>query len=174
MPSWLELAAGITLLGIAACDAGPSAPDAAQAEPSALYAEVTAIIERSCAYQRCHAGPIVGGGLDLSRGSDLHGALVSVPACEYERMRLVEPGHPEQSWLMVKLTASYRPASDPYPNYIHFKPAADWDPTVRACRDQTEDGTPLFGQRMPNTAPNTLSDAELDAIRRWIAAGAPR
>jgi len=42
------------------------------------------------------------------------------------------------------------------------------------CRDQTEDGAPLFGQRMPATAPNTLSDADLATISRWIAEGAPR
>jgi hypothetical protein len=75
---------------------------------------------------------------------------------------------------MIKLTARFRPAMDPYPNYIVFTPPADWEEGVRGCRDQTEDGVPLFGQRMPNTAPNTLSDAELDTIARWIATGAPR
>jgi hypothetical protein len=152
--------------------AGPGGRDGAA--PGALYAEVEAILARSCAYERCHAGPILGGGLDLTRGRDHHAALVSVTACEYERMDRVEPFAPERSWLMVKLTADFRPPDDPYAYYIHFEPDAAWDPSRRGCPDETEDGTPLFGQRMPLTAPNRLPDSELESVRAWIAAGAPR
>jgi len=160
-----------------ACDSGAlSAADAGDGSDAALdprYAEVKAIFEHSCAYVRCHSGPLVGGALDLSRGGDPWAALVSVPACEYERMSRVEPGKPEASWLMVKLTARFRDAGDPYPNYIVFTPPSDWDPSARGCRDEAADGTPLFGQRMPATAPNTLSERALETIEAWIEAGAP-
>ena len=148
--------------------------DAASSEASPLYTEVESILVRSCAFERCHSGAIVGGALDLSRGSDHHAALVAIEACEYDRMARVEPGDPDASWLMVKLTADFRGPEDPYPFYIRFTPASDWDPLRRACRDQTDDGTPLFGQRMPLTAPNMLPAHELEAFRAWIAAGAPR
>jgi hypothetical protein len=167
------------LLVACAGDGAPDHPalttDAAEEEVrSAAYAEVTAIFARSCAYQRCHDAPVFGGGLSFAPGADFHRALVGVPACEYERMARVEPGHPERSWLMTKLTAPARPLGDPYATYIEFEPAADWDPGRRACRDQTDDGVPLFGQRMPATAPNMLSSAEIEIIRAWIADGAPR
>lgn len=166
------------MLHAAACAADPSGGEsardaAAQDAPSPLYTEVEAILLRSCAFERCHSGALVGGALDLSRGGDYHAALVGIAACEYERMARVEPGDPDRSWLIVKLTAEFRPADDPYPFYIRFTPAPGWDDSRRACRDQTEDGTPLFGQRMPLTAPNMLPEAELDAIRDWIVAGAP-
>ena len=88
-------------------------------------------------------------------------------------MNRVEPYDPEHSWLIVKLTADFRPRGDPYENYIYFEPDPAWDPGQAGCRDQTEDGTALFGQRMPLTAPNMLPAEELAAVRDWIAAGAP-
>jgi len=154
----------------AAEDAGPEKDVGNEAVGS--YARVQAIFARSCAYERCHSGAIIGGALNLARGSDYAAALIGVPACEYERMARVEPGDPERSWLMVKLTAAVRPASDAYADYILFEPATNWDGTRRGCPDQTDDGTPLFGQRMPLTAPNMLPEEDLDAIRAWIAAGA--
>jgi hypothetical protein len=89
-------------------------------------------------------------------------------------MPRVAPGDPERSWLWVKLTAPFRPQTDPYAHSIYFEPPADWDPGERGCRDQTDEGEPLFGQRMPSTAPNTLRPDELAVIRAWILAGAPR
>ena len=144
------------------------------AEGSLRYQQVTEILARSCAYNRCHAGPVAGGGLSLAAGSDYRGALAGVEACAYERMALVEPYRPERSWLMVKLTAAARPLDEPYATYIHFDPPDDWDPSQRRCPDQTDDGTPLFGQRMPATAPNLLPPDEIEIIRAWIAEGAPR
>lgn len=154
--------------------AAPHDAASAGVDAGALYPQVQAILARSCAYQRCHAGPLLGGGLDLSPGTDYAAALVGVPACEYERMARVEPFHPERSWLMVKLTADFRGPGDPLAFYIHFEPDPDWDPELRGCRDRADDGTPLFGQRMPLTAPNVLPEEELDVIRAWIASGARR
>jgi hypothetical protein len=149
------------------------ATDSGMDAPSARFRAVTAIIERSCAYQRCHAGEVVGGGLNLAPGVDYHAALVGRGACGYDGMKLVEPYHPGRSWLMVKLTAEARPLADPYATYIYFDPPAGWDPSKRGCVDQTDDGIPLFGQRMPATAPDLLPDDELAIFRGWIAEGAP-
>lgn len=139
----------------------------------ASYAAVVEILERSCAYVRCHAGTPVGGALSLLRGNDHAASLVGVPACEYERMNRIEPFQPERSWLMVKLTAAFRDRDDQYAGYIYFEPDPDWDPNQRGCRDQTEDGSPLYGSRMPLTAPNMLPESEIETIRSWIVEGAP-
>jgi hypothetical protein len=137
------------------------------------YAAVVEILERSCAYVRCHAGTPVGGTLSLLRGDNHAASLVGVPACEYERMNRIEPFQPERSWLMVKLTAAFRDRDDPYAGYIYFEPDPDWEPNQRGCRDQTEDGSPLYGSRMPLTAPNMLPESEIETIRSWIMEGAP-
>lgn len=140
---------------------------------SALYEKVEAIFARSCSLSRCHDGALIGAGLYLPPGGDYRQALVGVQACQYDPWNLVEPGDPEHSWLMVKLTAPFRPLQDPYANYIHFEPEPGWDPNRRGCPDETEDGVPLFGHRMPDLAPNELRSEELEAVRSWIAAGAP-
>jgi hypothetical protein len=147
--------------------------DDAGTTTASLYPQVVDVIERRCSWERCHAGPLIGAGLSFAPGGDHRAALVGVRACEYDLMARVTPGDPAQSWLMVKLTAPFRPLSDPYAHQIFFTPPAGWDPSRRGCRDQTRDGVPLFGQRMPSTAPNTLPPDELDVIRRWIAQGAP-
>jgi hypothetical protein len=169
-------------LALLACagDAAHATPDSSMASPDdsgaprpESYAAVVEILERSCAYVRCHSGTPVGGALSFLRGANHALSLVDVPACEYELMKRVEPFHPERSWLIVKLTAAFRPASDPYANYIYFDPEPGWDPNQRGCRDETDEGTPLFGSRMPLTAPNMLPDEELETLRGWIAEGAP-
>lgn len=154
-------------------DSAPGEGGAVSEVGGSLYSQVSEIFGRSCGYLRCHAGPIVGAGLDLSPGSDYRAQLVDVVACEYDGMRRVEPGAPERSWLMVKLTAPFRPLDDPYALQITFAPPPGWDETRRGCRDQRADGAPLFGQRMPSTAPNMLPEPDLAVIRRWIAEGAP-
>jgi hypothetical protein len=178
-----------------ACDAAPEAPQAPEAgdqgaatssgddasmaaqpqDDSPSYAAVAAIFRRSCGFARCHSPPVLGGGLNFAREVDYHPQLVGVPACEYDRMKRVEPGQPERSWLMVKLTAAVRPSSDKYGTYIEFEPASDWDPSQRPrlCRLDSESGEPLFGWRMPATTPNMLREDEIEVIRAWIADGAP-
>ena len=155
------------------CEHERSAPlaDAGDAPPAA-YAQVHDIFAKSCAYERCHSGAILGGGLSFAPATDYASVLIGVPACEYERFSRVEPGSPERSWLFIKLTAEVRGHDDPYADYILFDPAPDWNADERGCRDRTDDGTPLFGQRMPLTAPNMLPEAELEAVRAWIEAGA--
>jgi hypothetical protein len=170
-------AATFWALGAVACEASHAdspQPDAAAAQDgAALYAAASSVLQRSCSYERCHSGAIVGGGLSLQRGADYAASLVGVTACEYERMARVEPFDPDHSWMIIKLTAPFRDSEDPYANYILFDPPSDWDRNTRNCRDQTDDGTPLFGQRMPLTAPNMLPDEDLATLRAWILAGAP-
>lgn len=170
---------GVVVLRDGGIDAasGERTPDSAAAQHpdggSASYKKVSEIIARSCAYHRCHAGAVQGGGLNFAAGVDYRSQLVGVPACAYDGMNEVEPFAPERSWLMVKLTAEARPLEDPYATYIYFDPPAGWDPMKRRCVDQTDDGTPLFGQRMPATAPNILPPDEIEVFRQWIAEGAP-
>lgn len=154
-----------------ASDGGDDASSDAGADHESFRA-VSAIISRSCAYTRCHSGVPTGAALPLV-GVDLGSVLIDVPSCQYPPMMRVVPGHPERSWLYLKLTATVRPRDDAYYDYILFEPDPAWDPDDRGCRDRTEDGTPLFGQRMPLTAPNMLPPEELETFRRWIAEGAP-
>ena len=151
--------------------------DAGAGEPpptgESLYPQVQAIVRRSCSFDRCHNGIFVGAGLYFGPDMDARDALVNVTACEYDRMARVAPGDPEHSWIWIKLTAPFRPQLDPYATYIEFEPPADWDRSVRGCPDETDTGVPLFGQRMPATAPNSLPKEELSVIRRWIEQGAP-
>lgn len=152
-------------------DAGGETEDAGHSDS---YKAVAAIVQSSCSYIRCHGGSVFGAALLFERDADFAKQLVNVPACQYDSMPRVTPFDPERSWLMIKLTANVRPRDDPYQDYIFFEPPPDWDPSKRSCRDETADGTPLFGQRMPATAPNMLSEADLQAFRSWILAGAPQ
>ena len=137
------------------------------------YPAVREILTRSCTWERCHSGVPIGGNLPLTPGTDYAVSMVNVPSCEYPEYMRVAPGDPEHSWLMIKLTAQVRPREDPLADYILFEPAAGWDESKRFCRDHADDGTTLFGQRMPLTAPNMLPKEDIELIRNWIEAGAP-
>ena len=173
----VQLLVALSLVCACGDDASPAAltEDAGRDAGTAAgsYPAVREIFARSCAYQRCHSGVPIGGALNLAEGSNYAEALVNVPACEYPELMRVKPGDPDRSWLLIKLTAKVRPKDDPLADYILFDPAPDWDASQRACRDQAPDATPLFGQRMPLTAPNLLPDDELAVIREWIREGAP-
>ncbi|MET0384461.1 MAG: hypothetical protein ABW321_00810 [Polyangiales bacterium] len=153
-------------------DAAPSG-DAAAVEQPASYRAVSDIIQKSCAYPRCHDGAYVGGALSLPFGSNFATALVDVDACQYPKLKRVEPYHPERSWLMIKLTTEERPDGDPFAGFIAFEPDADWDPSTTRCPSVTGDAPAIFGTRMPATAPDMLPADEIEVIRSWIAEGAP-
>jgi hypothetical protein len=151
-------------------DAGPI--DAGHADPKS-YQAVREILAHGCTYERCHSGVPIGGNLDLTPGIDYAGSMVGVPSCEYPKYLRVAPGDPEHSWIMIKLTSQVRPRDDELADYILFEPEPGWDESKRICRDHARDGTPLFGQRMPLTAPNMLPQKDIEIIRDWIADGAP-
>jgi hypothetical protein len=140
---------------------------------SSSYDAVREILTRSCTYERCHSGVPIGGNLDLTPGIDYAGSMVDVPSCEYPPYLRVKPGDPDHSWVIVKLTSHVRPRDDALADYILFEPEPGWDERKRVCRDHADDGTPLFGQRMPLTAPNMLPSDQIETIRNWIASGAP-
>jgi len=56
----------------------------------------------SCAFSSCHGGGQPAAHLDLSAG--LCAAMVVRPSCLFPERALVAPGHPEQSFLVDKLT----------------------------------------------------------------------
>jgi hypothetical protein len=89
----------------------------------------------------CHTGPTGGalpGGMNLTSAANSYAALVDVPSIQVPAMDRVEPGDPDNSYLIRKL----------------------------------EGGPGITGTRMPQGGP-FLSQAEIDEIRSWIAAGAP-
>ena len=91
----------------------------------------------------CHLYESPQGGLSLEAG-DTHGATVGVPSSEAPLPRIA-PGDPERSYLVHKLRG-------------------------------TQASVGGSGARMPfnaDTGGNGLAADELDAIERWIRAGAP-
>jgi hypothetical protein len=141
------------LVAVAACgDGGPAGPDAAPPDASPLCLEAVAhsdyawlereVFARSCAGSRsCHRGSASeADGLVLEAGQ-AYDALVDVAARGQPSFRLVVPGDPEASYLMIAIGA----VPGPLP----------------------KDG------RMPLRSP-ALCQEKIDALRRWIAAGAAR
>jgi hypothetical protein len=97
----------------AEAEIGGEAPRASSAAPtyaptfSAIYTEV--FVAKRCTLGLCHGEGASGGGLDLYPRDDAHRQLVSVPAtsqdCRDAGLVRVEPGAPEQSLLLHKLSA---------------------------------------------------------------------
>jgi hypothetical protein len=126
-----------------------------------LYPAVSALVDTSCGFARCHGpGPLIpGGGLLFAPDADIRGVLVDVPACEYPLMKRVAPGDPDRSWLMVKLTAPRSATGE-----LEFEPELDFTP-VNCGIDGFGFGMPALGTFSP--------DAEAIAtFRDWILAGA--
>ena len=100
------------------------------------------IFDKSCANSACHAAPANAGNLNLTYGLSYHdmvGRVPQNPAAAAAGMKLIDPGNPENSFLLTKLI----------------------------------DPTPEQGVRMPFNA-GALHSGKIDAIRLWIAAGAPQ
>ena len=103
------------------------------------------ILEPSCTFA-CHSGgEFAAGGLDLQK--DPFGALVdaasAAPECAGTKLKLVEPGKPEQSLLYLKVIAKNRGVD------------------------------PSCGQSMPQGPDlPSISDEDAERIHDWIAAGA--
>lgn len=118
---------------------GETLPD----EYSTYHAIQEYIFDKSCANSACHAAPTNIAGLDLTYTSSYEGIVGQVPenpAAFASGMKLVDPGNPENSFLLTKL----------------ISPIAQ------------EHGT-----RMP-LGNSVLHDGKIDAIRKWIVAGAPQ
>ena len=101
------------------------------------------IFDKNCTASYCHAAPTNAGNLNLTSGlsyQDLVGRVPQNVAAASAGMKRVDPGNPDNSFLLTKLVG----------------------PT-----------TPAQGGRMPLVG-GPLHDGKIDAIRRWIATGAPR
>lgn len=67
----------------------------------------TDIFDRSCALSGCHAGSNAPLGLDLSAGNAREN-LVGVASVEVPELDRVDPGNPDDSYLVIKLEGSER------------------------------------------------------------------
>ena len=111
---------------------------------NAVYHDIQAyIFDKSCANSACHAAPANIASLDLTYArsyENLVGRQPQNPAAAAAGMKLVDPGNPENSFLLAKLIG----------------------PTA------VEQGLqmPLGG--------SILHTGKIDAVRAWIAAGAPQ
>ena len=117
---------------------GKTAPD----ENSAYHDIQEYVFDKSCANSSCHAAPANSGNLNLTYGisyQDLVGRTPQNPAALSAGMKLVDPGNPENSFLLTKLLGPDAPGQ---------------------------------GARMPSGG-GTLHNGKIDAVRTWIAAGAP-
>ena len=90
----------------------------------------------SCAKSGCHAGSAPAQGMNLSDGQTF-ASTVGVPSTEVLSLNRVEPGNPDDSYLVQKV-----------------------------------EGTATVGGRMPLDGPPFLTNAQIQSIRDWIAAGA--
>ena len=118
---------------------GQTAPN----ENSAYHDIQEYIFDKSCANSACHAAPANVANLNLSYTrsyQDLIGRIPQNAAAAVAGMKLVDPGKPENSFLLTKLI----------------------EPTA-----------PEHGSRMPLSA-GVLHNGKIDAVRKWIAAGAPQ
>ena len=118
---------------------GQMAPD----ENSAYHDIQEYIFDRSCASSTCHAAPANSANLSLAYDlsyNELVGVVPQNPAAAAAGMKLVDPGNPDNSFLLTKLMGPESP-------------------------DQ--------GARMPFGG-GVIHDGKIDAIRTWIAAGAPQ
>ncbi len=139
-----------------------------------------ALVRRACSFSSCHGGEGVGKARlnfakVLNAGQSLSTLLNGVPSCEYPRLQLVKPSAPDESWLMVKLTAEHDAEGK-----ITFAPDPTWDagvasdPLPSTC-PLVEGGELSFGKLMPisGTRSRALPAEEIEVFRAWIVAGAP-
>lgn len=134
-------------------DAGPSidcGPELIDVGGAATFADVQALFVRRCAAGAVCHGPGGQGQLELV-GPSLYDDLVDHPSALYPSIPRVAPGHPEWSFLWLKLDGCYA--------------------QLPGCADP---GRPC-GEPMPPLSPIsegfTLSEANV--LHAWIAAGAP-
>ena len=141
--------AGETPVGDAGDDA---AGDDVPVEP-VPFSQVQEIFTRTCAMPACHGRGADGGGgsggLFLTDGVTSHRAMVDQPSDQVGRLRLVTPGDPDNSYLVVKVEGTMR----------RFPECA------------TSPGRNPCGVQMPQLAA-PLTAAERLLIRNWIRSGA--
>jgi hypothetical protein len=128
-------------------DAGTSAVDARRPYPS-FRDDVVPLVQESCSLTACHASKESNLGIFLAYDSAQIYAELKKTSPTAMGQQFVVPGDPAKSYLMVKLEGKQ----------------AD---LAAKCAGSAY---PTCGVAMPPD--NALSAAQLDTIRKWIAAGA--
>jgi hypothetical protein len=118
------------------------------------FSQVQELFNRTCSMPACHGRGADGGGgsggLFLTDGVTSYGAMVNQPSDQVGRLRLVSPGDPDHSYLVIKVEGTMR----------QFPECA------------TSPGRNPCGVQMPQLAA-PLTPAERTLIRNWIRSGAP-
>ena len=114
--------------------------------PPSLAGVIAPIFEARCALPACHAAGPGSVAPVLAAASEMHAALVDVPAANVPSLMLVRPGSVADSYLARKILGK-----------------------------RITDRTPRMPQGCPRTVPagGCLTDAEIAAILAWIQTGAP-
>lgn len=121
---------------------GKAAPD----ENSAYHDIQEYVFDKSCANSSCHAAPANAGSLSLTYGlsyEDLVGMVPRNPAAAAAGMKLVDPGNPDNSFLLTKLmgpTAPEQGARMPFGGGVLH------NGKIEAIRTWIEAGAPQTGK----------------------------
>jgi len=94
----LRAALGVIVFGLVASGIASSAEQTATAIPD----DVVSVLQDNCV--RCHKGKFPPRGLNLE-AENLPATIVGVPSVESPDFKLVDPGRPEASYLVKKITA---------------------------------------------------------------------
>ena len=144
--SWLALLAAIFVTGCAGSGGGggggggkPRCVPPPVGERISFSNNIQPIFNRSCALAGCHTAGTLSGNLDLSAGRS-YGQLVGVPSFEVPRLKRVEPGKPDDSYLVLKIQGTAGIGGAPMP----------------------------LGCPVPPAGGVCLSPDDLPAIRLWI------
>ena len=135
-----------------ACQISTSIPCMEAASRSDLAWIEANVFSQQCAFSGCHNGAATPAGrLNLKDPGMSHDGLVNVDSAIEPTRKLVVPGEPKQSYLMMML---------------QLFPPAQMEPTPVAAPP----GDIGF---MPQGTDMAICCQKLDAIERWITAGAP-
>lgn len=125
---------------------GNSFGQTASDENSAYHDIQEYVFDKSCANSACHAAPANAGNLNLTYGLSYEDLIVGVPqnpAAAAAGMKLVDPGNPENSFLLTKLmgpTAPEQGARMPFAGGVLH------DGKIEAIRTWIEAGAPQTGK----------------------------
>ncbi len=98
----LVTAQGVGMTMITASGDGQSGNATITVMTPSLTSHVQPILTNSCALSGCHAGALPQEGMNLSSGLT-HSNTVNVPSMELPSMDRIEPGQPNQSYLVHKI-----------------------------------------------------------------------
>ena len=104
-------------LGITACEHADPLTDMPppEEEPEATLSRIqTTIFDLSCAISGCHVGASAPRGLDLSAGQ-AHDNLVGISSREKPDLVRVDPGNPDESYLVHKIEGRADIVGQPMP-----------------------------------------------------------